>query len=756
MAESSKVFGELLTQGLKSIAAHEHKSIIALEDELGYEMEITRWSIEKWRQKYIPANIKNIEYLARACVRRANMDKQWLVSFLTHARFPDKETLMRELFPEKEQPGSSVRRNLPGRSYERFVGREGELVQLEQFLSPRHRLGVVCLIGIGGVGKTALALEIAHRKSENHMSLPPNERFEAIVWVTAKQTELLPAGTMTRNPTFTDLNDLYRATAEVLDLPAITRALTLADREVIVARTLAEHRVLLILDNLEDIDDPALMVFLRDLPAPSKAIVTTRHRIDVAVPIQVRHFNESEARELIHVECQRHNLVLTPEQTEKLLRRIGYLPLAIVRTLGRMAWRNSNIEAELRQLGNPNNDIYEFCFEKSIAMVRGKDPHKLFMALALFSKDATRDALGHVVGFKEAILDRDEAISELEVLSLVSKEGMRFSLEPLTKLKAQAELSIRPEFESEIRERWIEWYRLFISRIEDTDHYNHHRVEASNLKSVIDWLIKQKRMEDASWFFRRTRDFFLALGRWGVLARQAEHILTWAETIEDTALLADILKPLTDIFLWQADFAYGKSLHERIRHAAQRLRDELLLAEVRLNEVKILCRHSPSSQQEEIEIATQILEVFRSYNKTEQVVDTLNTLGNLHLKLKNFAEATHFYQEGLELLGATTEDEDHEIRHLRAALQGNLAHVAGRQGRFADACRTLRGILKEFTDPYLAEAYVTLALYEYELGHVQLAQQFRQKADGYIKQFNMTRPICPEDEEWSRSFSVLS
>src|SRR5579859_3246553 len=303
---SSKSFGELLTQGLKSIVAHEHKSILALEDELGYEMNVSRWSIEKWRQGNIPANTENTDYLARACVHRAKMEKQWLVSFLTQARFPDKETLIRELFSAEEQAGSAVRRNLPGRSYERFVGREEELTKVEQFLSPRHRVGVVCLIGIGGVGKTALALEIAHRKSENHLSLPPNERFEAIVWVTAKQTELLPVGIMTRNPTFTDLSDLYRAIAEVLDLPAITRALTLADREVIVAQVLAEHRVLLILDNLEDIDDQALMVFLRDLPTPSKAIVTTRHRIDVAIPVQVRHFNENEARELIHIECQRH------------------------------------------------------------------------------------------------------------------------------------------------------------------------------------------------------------------------------------------------------------------------------------------------------------------------------------------------------------------------------------------------------------------------------------------------------------------
>jgi tetratricopeptide (TPR) repeat protein len=223
--------------------------------------------------------------------------------------------------------------------------------------------------------------------------------------------------------------------------------------------------------------------------------------------------------------------------------------------------------------------------------------------------------------------------------------------------------------------------------------------------------------------------------------------------MEDGALLADILKPLTDIFLWQADFAQGRSLHECIRHAAEDLGDRALLAEVQLNEVKILCRQNPSSRQEEIDIATQVLQVFRDLGKLEQMVDTLNLLGNLHLKLRNFAEAVCFYQEGLRKLGDPTENEDHELRRLRAALRANMAHVSGRQGNPAEACKILRELLKEFPDPYLAQIYVTLAFYEYELGHVQHAQQLRQRADGYIKQFNMSRPICPEDGEWAKRFS---
>jgi tetratricopeptide (TPR) repeat protein len=519
VTELNREFGDLLTRGLKSIAIREeNKPILPLEDELGYEMGIGHWSIDRWRQGYVPSDPKRVAHLARTCVKKGGMDKQWLLRFLTQARFHNKEALIQELFPQENLVLPSdlpvTRNNLPRRSYEKFVGREKELAELRRYLSPRFRLGVICLSGIAGVGKTALALEITHRYWKS-AALPADERFEAIVWVTAKQTELLPKGLTTRRPTFSDLDSLYRAIAEVLDLPAITRAGTTEDRDIIVARTLVEHRVLLVLDNLEDIDDEALMVFLRDLPTPSKAIVTTRHRIDVAVSIQMKAFNEIEAHDLVRAECHRHSLFLTEEETDKLLKHAGYLPLAIVRTIGRMAWRESSIEIELHQLGNPTNPIYDFCFERSISLIRGKDAHKLFMALGLFSADASRDALGYVAGFEDDILDRDEGLGDLEVLSLVNKEGHRFNLEALTKVKAQTELEVYSEFGQEARKRLIEFYLNLAKQYGGKDwgewhvKYNHIEEEWKNQIAIFEYCAVHAK-ED--YFYSALRDFWQSEG----------------------------------------------------------------------------------------------------------------------------------------------------------------------------------------------------------------------------------------------------
>ena len=59
--------------------------------------------------------------------------------------------------------------NLPRPDYACFVGREAELAWLRQRLHPSDRAWQIAITGIGGVGKSALALAIAH---EYRVSMP--------------------------------------------------------------------------------------------------------------------------------------------------------------------------------------------------------------------------------------------------------------------------------------------------------------------------------------------------------------------------------------------------------------------------------------------------------------------------------------------------------------------------------------------------------------------------------------------------------
>ncbi|MBI1257637.1 MAG: AAA family ATPase [Chloroflexi bacterium] len=537
---STNQFGKLLTQGLKCIAALEKIDLTDLQHELGREIGVSVWTLYKWRKgSFIPNDDRTIALLGRVCVERGRMDRQWLTSFLAQTIYSDKQTLTNDLCPEDAAP-LNVIQNLPRRQHTRLIGREQELEDIRNFLSPRHRVGVVCISGGGGVGKTALALEVAHGCYEESTRQNSVEQFEAIIWVTAKNVELLPAGQVARQPTFTDLDGIYRAVAELLDLPVIFRSATQAEKNLVVTHLLAKQRVLLMLDNLEDVDDQELMVFLRDLPAPSKAVVTTRQRIDVAVPVHLNTLDEATAVELAQMECEQHHLMLSDAQIRTLLLRTGGLPLAIIRTIGRMAWRGSNVETEINHLQDARNEIYDFCFGKTIALIQPGDAYQLFITMALFAAEVSRDALGFVAELSDP-MRRDEALSDLEVLSLCTKNRDRFGLEPLPRAQATNELRTQADFEAQARERWVEWYLRFTERYGGRDgqemhlNYDHLEEDWNNILAVMHWCTEQGRYENMVTLWNHVRDFTHIYGYWADRLRLLDWLITAAESRGDYA-----------------------------------------------------------------------------------------------------------------------------------------------------------------------------------------------------------------------------
>jgi hypothetical protein len=77
--------------------------------------------------------------------------------------------------PGAEPSIPAIPQNLPPRG--EFIGREKEMEQVRQALASRSYL--VVIEGIGGIGKTALALEVAHELWEKGL-------YEAVAWTTAK------------------------------------------------------------------------------------------------------------------------------------------------------------------------------------------------------------------------------------------------------------------------------------------------------------------------------------------------------------------------------------------------------------------------------------------------------------------------------------------------------------------------------------------------------------------------------------------
>ena len=131
------------------------------------------------------------------------------------------------------------------------------------------------LDGPGGVGKTSLAIEAAHRA--------PAEHFPLKLWITAKRRELRPDGPQALSDhRVDDYNQLLNELGLALGRDDIPRS-TPQDRPGLVRHALANHRALLVLDNLEAFNPEErrrLFELLGNLPAACRAIVTSRRRTD--------------------------------------------------------------------------------------------------------------------------------------------------------------------------------------------------------------------------------------------------------------------------------------------------------------------------------------------------------------------------------------------------------------------------------------------------------------------------------------------
>src|SRR5262249_95785 len=169
-----------------------------------------------------------------------------------------------------------------------IVGREGEFQKIQEFWDDEFTR-VLSITGAGGVGKTAL-LEAFTRRLLG-FPCPPGQRPdpEVIIYLTAKENYLSFMRRAPESIRFRTLHQLYEVTYEMICNESARDKTTAELRKSILSQA-RELRILFALDNLESLDDiehEEVGHFLDDLPAPSKAILTTRidRRIGRGIPL---------------------------------------------------------------------------------------------------------------------------------------------------------------------------------------------------------------------------------------------------------------------------------------------------------------------------------------------------------------------------------------------------------------------------------------------------------------------------------------
>jgi tetratricopeptide (TPR) repeat protein len=173
--------------------------------------------------------------------------------------------------------------NLPFPDFDEtgFIGREADLKLLHKHL--RGPYPVVSILGEGGLGKTSLALKAAYEILDE-----TQHTFDAIIWSSSKSAQLTPH----------DIRDIDHAIRDSLGLlKHAATSLTsenLEDPAAEIHAYMREYRVLLILDNLENVLDARIRSFLEGIPQGTKIILTSRIGLQAMdFPITLRPMEES-------------------------------------------------------------------------------------------------------------------------------------------------------------------------------------------------------------------------------------------------------------------------------------------------------------------------------------------------------------------------------------------------------------------------------------------------------------------------------
>jgi tetratricopeptide (TPR) repeat protein len=445
---------------------------------------------------------------------------------------------------------ASMPHNLPHRAYHRLVGRNGELATVLAKMAPDDRTWVVVIDGIGGVGKTSLALEAAYQLVAREVG---TSTFDAAVWVSAKRTMLTGHGINQRQPELAFLRDLFEVVGAVLGRGEVVQLPLREQRSLVKELLSGPARVLLILDNLETIDDEQIVAFLRDLPQPAKAIVTSRHRIDVAFSLRLHGLPDDQAAQLIASEAGQRGLVLAEAEASALTRKTGGVPLAIVWSLSLMDLGHS-VESVLRRLGSGHSDIAAFCFAESVRALEGSDALRVLGAIAMFEAPVDRELLGRAAGLGEDIVARDDAIQSLTQLSLINLRDGTFSLLPLTRTYATQLLLDRPELKEQVASAWMAAMLAIAAEYQLPDptwrDLSTLREIGPHLQTAYQWAREQDQLHHALALAGAVLADLDSNGRWDDLLSACAEIESYAQAASAHQLLVNAA--------WYQNWIYGQ------------------------------------------------------------------------------------------------------------------------------------------------------------------------------------------------------
>jgi hypothetical protein len=304
---------------------------------------------------------------------------------------------------------SNVFGNLPGLPQD-YVHRIALETELSRILCD-HNHGIVTLHGNGGMGKTYLALAVAHQLSQDSSA-----RFENIVWFSARDLDLRISGARAVQPQVVTLLDVCSQYGFLFAEASTTEAFAKVLQG---TRERDKPGTLFIFDNFETMQDlTELHRFLdQHTTSPNKVLLTSRERAFKAdYPIEVKGMEKSEAQSMLRqLSRELHSeSLLTDKVIDSIYDQTKGHPYVMKVLVGEMAKEKRYLSPV--QVLSSRSDVAHAIFERSFAKL-SDSARAIFLTVANWRSYISELSLLVVLGLRG--IDVDNGLDECLRLSLI-------------------------------------------------------------------------------------------------------------------------------------------------------------------------------------------------------------------------------------------------------------------------------------------------------------------------------------------------
>lgn len=310
----------------------------------------------------------------------------------------------------KRRYSDRILHNLPPFDYDDtgLIGRSQACSEIVRHLL-RRREPMITITGEGGIGKTALASDVAYSLLDN-----PDSPYECILWTSLK-TERLTA------------NGVVEIAGAVRDITGATQNLgkVLADDFKGGAEELSEAlegvETLLIIDNLETVSGSEIVTLYETLPESVTYLMTSRigvGQIERRIPLPPLEKKDAQTlfRSFARARGGKADYLsrLKQDTVEQIVTRLRFSPLAI-------RWYVLSVESGRRPRDTltDQDELIDFCV-RSVFDALSETPKSILSVLYALDRTSTFDELAVLTD--SPIDDLNLAVKELSAGSLVTQK----------------------------------------------------------------------------------------------------------------------------------------------------------------------------------------------------------------------------------------------------------------------------------------------------------------------------------------------